>query len=197
MYSPWGKIQSKETTVRCFSFVTTAGHGGVMVSEGFAKDNFSEAAMKKGIKHGKYFCYEEDSRFAIAYLELINKFPEQWKKVKFKDTNTVDELKSKLIHYISSYDADYLLEIGIQPVEPEYTDYLNWKEYNQLKAEKNPDMIVSAVRMNDTTATRESYTKVQTADNREFVVTSNSYATCFKSNNQLVKLLSKCTLVGA
>jgi len=71
MNTPWGQSQSVETITRGIRWVTTAGHGGLMVSAGIAAKVLSHRAIEHAFpgKHGGYVCFEEDCSYAIAFFE--------------------------------------------------------------------------------------------------------------------------------
>jgi hypothetical protein len=64
-YSPWGKIQNKLDIAAGIKFVSTAGHGGLMISEKLAIKNLPQIALKEGILYSGYYCFEEDCAYAI------------------------------------------------------------------------------------------------------------------------------------
>jgi hypothetical protein len=71
MNTPWGVSQQVETIARGIHWVSTAGHGGLMVSAGVAKKILSEQAVKVAHpgKAGGYVCFEEDCSYAVAFFE--------------------------------------------------------------------------------------------------------------------------------
>lgn len=72
-YSMWGEIQSCKTIAYGIYEVSTAGHGGVMISTELAPHILSPEALKKGVKERGYYCYEEDCDAAIPLRELYDK----------------------------------------------------------------------------------------------------------------------------
>jgi hypothetical protein len=71
MNTPWGTSQQVETIARGIHWVSTAGHGGLMVSAGVAEKVLSQQAIK--VAHpgrcGGYVCFEEDCSYAVAFFE--------------------------------------------------------------------------------------------------------------------------------
>lgn len=69
--TPWGVSQQVETIARGIHWVSTAGHGGLMVSHGEAKKLLSPKAFE--VAHpgmcGGYLCFEEDCSYAVAFFE--------------------------------------------------------------------------------------------------------------------------------
>lgn len=173
--SPWGTVQQVEKVVRGVRFVYTASHGGFLVSKGFAQKNLSIAAQKQGMEWNGYYAYEEDCLANIIFLEV----PEARKLL-----NDPNLPSSKFVEALSYYNADYLIAVNIEPEPLAYARYLEIKEDERLRAEKSPDLIVSALSMND------SVVKVYTADGIAHFVTSDSYKSRLGLN-----LLSKCQLV--
>lgn len=70
--SPWGKVQICDTLCPGVFMVSTASHGGTMVSKEVA-DLLSPAARKCGFKQGGYICFEEDSQEDVVLRELLDK----------------------------------------------------------------------------------------------------------------------------
>lgn len=161
MNSPWGKADSVNTIARGIHWVSTPGHGGLMIATGVARKLLSEAARKQGTTFGGYLAYEEDCQYAIAVYEL----KETIKSV-FLETIT----EQGLLKSLSTWNADYLIERGITPSQPEYTYYLDRQEQQKLRDEKNPDYIISASGNDDGTV------DVTTADGAEHKVSGTSYA---------------------
>jgi hypothetical protein len=69
VYSPWGEIQESYKIAPGVQWVTTASHGGLMVSEAKARKELSAAAYKLGDKYQGWLCYEEDAQFVIPFYE--------------------------------------------------------------------------------------------------------------------------------
>ena len=86
MNTPWGLSHTDETITRGVHWVTTAGHGGLMVSNGVAAKALSERAIAVAHpgKCGGYVCFEEDCSYAVAFFE----HPE-WKR--FLDQQSLAE----------------------------------------------------------------------------------------------------------
>jgi len=70
--SPWGEVQTCDTLCPGVFMVSTASHGGTMISKEVA-DLLSPAARKCGFKQSGYFCFEEDSQESVALRELLDK----------------------------------------------------------------------------------------------------------------------------
>jgi len=69
MSTPWGSAQTQTKIGVGLIWVTTAGHGGLMVSRGKAEATLSDAAIDEGIQYGGYYGYEEDAAWAIPCYE--------------------------------------------------------------------------------------------------------------------------------
>lgn len=70
--SPWGKVQTCDTLCPGVFLVSTASHGGTMVSKDMAAA-LSPAAQKCGFRQGGYLCFEEDSQEDVVLRELLDK----------------------------------------------------------------------------------------------------------------------------
>ena len=87
--SPWGKVQTCDPLCPGVFMVSTASHGGTMISKEVA-DLLSPAARKCGFQQGGYICFEEDTQENVALRELLDKklwaVPERIKdKAKFEE----------------------------------------------------------------------------------------------------------------
>jgi hypothetical protein len=174
MSTPWGAVQHSQQLIRGVSIVDTCGHGGMRISLGFAEQNLSSEAIKRGIRMGSYLYYEEDCAYAIPAYELHDKI--------YKE-----DRKQRLLESLSRWNADYLLERGITPDPESYKYYLKNALQDKMRYEKNPDLIVSAVRSDI-----PGITKIWTADGKEHYVKSESY----KYPNVEINLLSNCEIVN-
>jgi hypothetical protein len=70
-HSPWGAIQSREKITEGVCWVSTARHGGLMVTRKAAEKYLSAKAIEcafPGIA-GDYICFEEDCSYAVALFE--------------------------------------------------------------------------------------------------------------------------------
>ena len=179
-YSPWGGIQHSSVIAKGMKAVVTASHGGYMVTKTFADKYLSESCKKQGDVYYNYLCYEEDCAYAVLAYDVIDKFGDKMKPDKY----TMEEYKESLLKSLSYYYPEYLIERGIKPLEKEYKNYLDGKKRDKLRAEKNPDLIISASFVN------KEVIKVWTADNKVHFVSKESYYNQKETSNILY--LSKC-----
>ena len=70
--SPWGKVQTCDLLCPGVFLVSTAGHGGTMVSKEVAAF-LSPAAKRCGFQRGGYLCFEEDTQEEVVLRELLDK----------------------------------------------------------------------------------------------------------------------------
>lgn len=182
-FSPWGGIQHSSIIARGLKAVSTAGHGGYMVTQKFADKYLSEACKKRALEYSNYLCYEEDCDYAILAYDLLDTFGERMKSEK----STMEEYKNSLIESLSYYNPEYLIEIGVKPFEKQYNLYLESKKRDKMRADKHPDLIVSALSVDKETV------KVWTADSKVHFVSKESYSDLRENSNLL--LLSKCNEV--
>jgi hypothetical protein len=177
MYSPWGKVQDKRVHQRGVTWVSTPGHGGLMVSKGFAHKFLSEAARKRAILwNNAYYCFEEDCDCCIVFNELIYLETEEQKKANFLN--------------LSRWNPDYLLEVGIDPEPERYSEWKKSKAEDTRRASKDPNMVVAGVQLDSNIG----QVKAWTADGSEYTVTQTSYRrvmfesrTCNLSDMELVR----------
>lgn len=70
--SPWGKVQTCDALCPGVFLVSTASHGGTLVSKEVSA-MLSPAARKCGFKQGGYLCFEEDCQESVVLRELLDK----------------------------------------------------------------------------------------------------------------------------
>lgn len=70
--SPWGKVQTCDALCPGVFLVSTASHGGTLVSKEVSA-LLSHAAQKCGFKQGGYLCFEEGSQESVVLRELLDK----------------------------------------------------------------------------------------------------------------------------
>lgn len=70
--SPWGRVQFCDILCPGVFLVSTASHGGTMVSKEVAAF-LSTAAKKCGFRQGGYLCFEEDTQEEVVFRELLDK----------------------------------------------------------------------------------------------------------------------------
>ena len=190
MYSPWGKVDRIEKYTPGLVWVSTPSHGGFMVTKTFARQNLSPAAIKRGDRYGNYLAYEEDIDWAIVAFEL----PMFWGRIfAYMSAEAKQDPMSYLMQTLSAWRADYLIERGIQPVEPEYSRWLLSKEDEGMRREKHPDLIVTA--WGDWFTKQPGICQVATADGKEYLVTCESYSRLQETGGLL--LLSQTEIVEA
>lgn len=178
--SPWGAIQHSQVLKRGMRVVSTAGHGGVMVTLKAAEKYLSEEARKRGQVYGNYLCYEEDCELSIPVFEN----PDIWDK--FHKDN--ERAKLSLLRSLSMYNGDYLVAIGVEPIAGYYDVFLEGRERDRLLSEESPDLIVAA-----SGTEIPGVVIVFTADGKKHLVIRDSY----KEQTGRLKLLSKCTMHSA
>ena len=139
MNTPWGKSDSTTKITRGVSWVNTPSHGGLAVTIKAATDYLSSDAQMAGLVYGNYFFFEEDCLYAIAFYENP-----AWDRYLNPTAGSDEEIRTKLLPIITLYKADYLLSRGIPPADEQYKQYLEHKETDRLRAEKSPNLIVSA-----------------------------------------------------
>lgn len=100
--SPWGKVQTCDVLCPGVFLVSTASHGGTLVSKEVSA-LLSLAAQKCGFKQGGYLCFEEDCQESIVLRELLDK--KLWSiPDRIKDKAAFEENINKSIR---EYNPDY------------------------------------------------------------------------------------------
>ena len=100
--SPWGEVQTCDTLCPGVFLVSTASHGGTMVSKE-VEAFLSPAARKCGFRQNGYFCFEEDSQEDVVLRELLDK--KLWSVPdRIKDKAAFEE---NINENIRKYNPDY------------------------------------------------------------------------------------------
>lgn len=182
MNTPWGNSDYQKTLTRGLTIVGTPRHGGVMVSEGFAKNNLSISARERAIKFGGYYAFEEDCDMAMVIFELPEYF--------VREDKTLEEVKESALKSLSGWNADYLLEIGVEPSLQEYEFYKSRILEDEMRKNNHPDLVVAC--WGDWYTKIPDIDQVATADGREYYITKESYD---KAHAIRPFLLSNCEIV--
>lgn len=100
--SPCGKVQTCDILCPGVFLVSTANHGGTLVSQEVSA-MLSPAARKCGFKQGGYLCFEEESHESVVLRELLDK--KLWSVPdRIKDKETFEENINKSIR---EHNPDY------------------------------------------------------------------------------------------
>ena len=100
--SPWGEVQHCDTLCPGVFMVSTAGHGGTMVSKEVTA-MLSPAARKCGERKNGYLCFEEDCQESVVLRELLDK--KLWSiPDRIKDKAAFEENINKSLR---EYNPDY------------------------------------------------------------------------------------------
>lgn len=172
MNTPWGKADQIEPLERGISHVGTPGHGGLMISMGYANKHLSAAARKQGDAYGGYLAYEEDSQWMIPMFELRHLWP-----LYFRNSGPNYDTPEKIYDYLwkslSYWGADYLLEIGVAPSAKEYESFKQRAIEDEMRRAKSSHLIVTA--WGDWDTKIPGVIRVRTANGREYHITEKSY----------------------
>lgn len=179
MITPWGQSQQRQQLEPGCWWVSTAGHGGILVGTRYAEEYLTPEARKLGEPFGSWLAYEEDCAWAVVIWELPRL------SEAFSPQTRAEDLRSEAFHSLSCWNADYLLATGVEPELEGYTRYLAMKEDDRMRREKHPDLIVCASGSWHTGI--PGVTEVITADGVKHLVDAASYLT---SNHRL----SACVL---
>lgn len=114
--SPWGGIQSSSVLARGVRSVSTASHGGFMVTMRWARMHLSDAAINAGFWYGSYLCYEEDCDWAILCYEDAELLEAYRAVLLNPDILT----KEHCLHVIQRYCKKYCEATGIEYLPPVY-----------------------------------------------------------------------------
>lgn len=166
--SPWGEIQSSTLGPRGARFVTTAGHGGIMLTNAYAQEHLSEAALSRGLTTGTHYCYEEDCDFAIPIFEV-----EALRESFFGEEGGKDDFIDRIKESLSNYNPDYLEDVGIKLSAPVVHKRSLRKRADELRKAKDPGHVVSALGVSTTLI--DNVYLVVTADDKMHYVSGDAY----------------------
>ncbi len=171
--TPWGPAQEIVSLLTGFSTVSTAGHGGMMISEGAANRCLSKAARKRALMHNTYFCYEEDCDFLIPLFDAKALRTQLMAGVSFWEDKTAEEIEEYLIKQLSNYHGDYLIEIGVEPDQEIFEKAKLREEYYQACGDRSP--LVATSCSGDWSTLIPGIFKIFSADNKIHYITEDSY----------------------
>jgi hypothetical protein len=144
-WSPWGGIQNKQNLVRGVRFVSTASHGGLMITERFANRWLTKQARALAERWGSYFCYEEDCAYAIPCIENREIFTAFAAPLLHPEQFT----QESCIATIQSYYPQYWLDTG-HTLTPEYQERYNlMTALEQAEKENAIDRIIDVKHCDD------------------------------------------------
>lgn len=106
--SYWGPVQTSFEVCRGLRLVTTAGHGGWMVSKGLAHRILKLETIMAGSKFGDYLCFEEDCQWAILEKDLRINYPgllDGFTKWTGYEGEMMEVIESTLKHYYPQFAA--------------------------------------------------------------------------------------------
>jgi hypothetical protein len=116
--SPWGSIQATYPIMRGAAWVSTAGHGGLRVSRGFADKHFSPQALAAPFVFvtKDYVFFEEDCAWAIAVYESPEIFEAELARRQKNDSQiTSEKLLADVLRYVREYCEEYARSMGLLP----------------------------------------------------------------------------------
>lgn len=114
MNTPWGKSQTVKKIDTGIYFVTTAGHGGYMISRKKAEKFLPANCINRGFlgsPYGGYYCYEEDCAYAVLESFMLSKSIGLYKYIEslIQEKNmSMNEYYANLQKTIASYYPDVL-----------------------------------------------------------------------------------------
>src|SRR3990172_3107673 len=133
MNTLWGTAQSKTEVAPHVWWVSTAGHGGVMIARATAERELTPQAVARGVAYGGYLCYEEDCLYAIIALEKP-----AWFMGKPFIPSTVEDIQQTAFENLSAWNADYLIERGIEPEPASYKYFCFRRDEDAMIKARDP-----------------------------------------------------------
>ncbi|KZX73198.1 hypothetical protein A3715_15905 [Oleiphilus sp. HI0009] len=168
--TPWGSSQNITTFFKGFSFVDTAGHGGIMISKSVANKYLSDAAKNSALVHNGYYCYEEDVDFLIPLVDSALLLSAFYKKASDQELLVIRE---KAIKDLSGVAPGFLIAIGEAVDEKEYGEWKLRQKYSEALNKKDKNCIVST--FGEEELLIENVFCFQTADGRKHGVHKDAY----------------------
>jgi hypothetical protein len=145
-------------------FVSTAGHGGVIIQKASPTGlRLSPLAKVEAIDSRHAWAFEEDCKYAVAFWELM----EQGLDLSRLYDKTPEAIKQGLLESLSFWNLPYLEAKGITPDPKGAASYRARKDRDTRRAAKDPDTITSAQRVEGDS----DLTQVWTADGKAYLVT--------------------------
>lgn len=185
--TPWGPVQTRYPIAPGICWVSTAGHGGLMITAEQADRLLTTEARGAGEVFDGWLCYEEDCLYAVALYE----HPEWAKAGALDPAKPSDQVKTEAWHALSAWNPEYLLARGIEPEAERYAHAKLRAERDRRRAVQDPDLIVSAVMAcSFWPSIPAGAVQVWTADGARHLVTPESYAA--RSTRGGLNLLSAC-----
>lgn len=164
------------------------------ITKRWGEQHLSKAARKHAIRYGGYFCYEEDSQWAVAYWEIVTA-PElreiaeaeliYWPQDRYPN---VAALKDRLHKILSAWHADYLIAIE-EDLDPE--GYRHYRHF-RLQLDRCPDLITHCTPV----AGRPDRLKAHTADGSEYIVARSSIAERIVRESEVYVQVEDLTLLS-
>lgn len=118
MFTPWGQSYDADEMMEGVFSVSTLSHGGIMIEKAVAAKLLTPFAIKRGVPYGNYLTYEEDCQISIPLYELTELHDRYFA--------TTTDAVARLYRSLSNWNADYLIELGIEPSE---AGLKFWKEF--------------------------------------------------------------------
>lgn len=138
-YSPWGAIQDSTTIEKGVRWVSTASHGGLMVTNEAAKTLLSARAIESVhcTESSTHVCFEEDCEYAIAFFE----HPEWERALQQKN---LDDWHKTLENVWSNPPGSYMANAALESVPKiearlRMTDYEIREEMRAIVQRWNPE----------------------------------------------------------
>ena len=161
--SPWGKIQNYKTHYPGVYSVSTAGHGGIMVSEKTADELLSPAALKCGFKERGFICFEEDCQASVVIREMLDKnlwqIPAYFTEGKERYNEIIN---ASLIRWNPEYWEETGNTLPVEALEKRLIERLekNFSEYCGILLERNrnePDFLNVITNSYEIAAVNDAY----------------------------------------
>jgi hypothetical protein len=171
--TPWGTSQSIHNHARGIATVSTASHGGLMISNGVAQNQLSEEARNLAMVYGGYHCYEEDDMYFVPLMDsdfIRNAVSPAIASLAGKSEAEVEQY---LVDSISVSNPAFLIKIGVNPNKDSYEKWQIRLMASEARANNDPDAIVTCFGSHETIDV--NLIRVTTASGIDCFITKESY----------------------
>lgn len=188
--SPWAPTAYITPEIEGCRLVKTATHGGLMVLIEAGERLFSESARQLATKTDTHYCWEEDCAVWAPAYEMLVRHPLLARQLLFGGVMTQTDFNDRMnsaLAALSRWNPDYLLALGLDPLPGPYQQWQDAQRYNEMLANKDPDLIVG------TSNKKHDTICVMCADGSMCKVTLDSYQRVMQKG--ALRLLSECVQV--
>lgn len=176
--SPWGKLQSCTKLTDGVYFVSTAGHGGIMVHRNVSiSGELAGKAIIHQTRSDYWYSFEQDCDVDLVILEFRLD-----RGIELAPRSTTEDICKRL----SRWHPDFLIAKNITPDEEAHKRWQESKIADSRRANKDPQFIVARSYFG---ASRDKII-VTTADHKEYLVKAKEDKSSELSDYEIIRDLA-------